>query len=258
LASSGSSSDDGGDLLRARQHRRNAVDERHAHDYQLKANLFVTMQEEIGTAKQMVRVSRDALTSELRWALLHCDNCLAWEEHELPSGRLALFATGADIVSWSWICQLVGARDDEHAFAAPLPARRVRFRSATQRSTASSGTRASRFDDAQLTALSNLCEPSSSAAANAVDSDAVLAPLRAAGDLPTQGRARARLRFVAPQHRLSPYHVQAGHIDAVVVPPPSPLPRAARRVCSSSRRRRRQPQEPGPQPSRLDARASAV
>jgi hypothetical protein len=131
------------------------VDERHAHDYQLKANLFVTMQEEIGTAKQMVRVSRDALTSELRWALLHCDNCLAWEEHELPSGRLALFATGADIVSWSWICQLVGARDDEHAFAAPLPARRVRFRSATQRSTASSGTRASRFDDAQLTALSN-------------------------------------------------------------------------------------------------------
>ena len=47
------------------------------------------------------------------------------------------------------------------------------------------------FDDAQLTALSNLCEPSSSAAANAVDSDAVLAPLKAAGDLPTQGRARA-------------------------------------------------------------------
>jgi hypothetical protein len=35
-----------------------------------------------------------------------------------------------------------------------------------------------------------LCEPSSSAAANAVDSDAVLAPLKAADDLPTQGRAR--------------------------------------------------------------------
>jgi hypothetical protein len=35
------------------------------------------------------------------------------------------------------------------------------------------------------------CEPSSSAAPNAVDSDAVLAPLKAAGDLPTQGRARA-------------------------------------------------------------------
>ena len=40
--------------------------------------------------------------------------------------------------------------------------------------------------DAQLTALSNLCEPSSSAAAHAVDCDAVLAPLKAAGDLPTQ------------------------------------------------------------------------
>jgi hypothetical protein len=55
---------------------------------QLKANLFVTMQEEIGTARRMVRVSRDALTSELLWALLQCgDNCLTWEEHELPSGR---------------------------------------------------------------------------------------------------------------------------------------------------------------------------
>jgi hypothetical protein len=41
--------------------------------------------------------------------------CLAWEEHELPSGRFARFAAGADIVSW--ICRLVGARDDEHAFA---------------------------------------------------------------------------------------------------------------------------------------------
>jgi hypothetical protein len=37
----------------------------------------------------------------------------------------------------------------------------------------------------------SLCEPSSSAAVNAVDSDAVLAPLKPAGDLPTQGRARA-------------------------------------------------------------------
>jgi hypothetical protein len=60
----------------------------------------------------------------------------------------------------------------------------------TPRSTASSGTREP-FDYAQLTALSNLCEPSSSAAANAVDSDAVLSPLKAAVDLPTQGRARA-------------------------------------------------------------------
>jgi hypothetical protein len=58
------------------------------------------MQEEIGTARRMVRVSRDALTSELLWALLQCgDNCLTWEEHELPSGRFARFATGADIVS---------------------------------------------------------------------------------------------------------------------------------------------------------------
>jgi hypothetical protein len=45
-------------------------------------------------------------------------------------------------------------------------------------------------------------------------------------------RAR-RLRFVAPQHRLSPHRVQAGHIDAAVVPPPSPLPRTARRLCSA-------------------------
>jgi hypothetical protein len=105
----------GGDLLRAQQHRRHAVDERHAHDYQLNANLFVTMQEEIGTARRMVRVSRDALMSELPWAVQCCDNCLAWEEYELPSGRFARLATGADIVLW--ICQLVGARDGEHAFA---------------------------------------------------------------------------------------------------------------------------------------------
>jgi hypothetical protein len=62
------------------------------------------------------------------------------------------------------------------------------------------------FDDAQLTALSNLCEPSSSAAANAVDIDAVLAPLKAVGDLLTQGaRAPAPFRrasapsFAAPR-----------------------------------------------------------
>jgi hypothetical protein len=48
------------------------------------------------------------------------------------------------------------------------------------------------FDDAQLTALSNLCEPSSSAAATPSTATAtVLAPLNAAGDLPTQRRARA-------------------------------------------------------------------
>jgi hypothetical protein len=60
-----------------------------------------------------------------------------------------------------------------------------------------------------------LCEPSSSAAANVFDSDAVLAPLKAARR-PADARTRARrLRFVAPQHRLS-HCVQAGHIDAVV------------------------------------------
>jgi hypothetical protein len=86
----------------------------------------------------------------------------------------------------------------------------------TPRSTASSGTRASRFDDAQLTALSNLCEESSWAAANAVDSDAVLAPLEGRRR-PADARTRARrLRFVAPQRRLSPHRVQAGHTDAVV------------------------------------------
>ncbi len=66
------------------------------------------------------------------------------------------------------------------------------------------------FDDAQLSALSNLCEPSNSAAANAVDSEAVLAPLKAAGELPTvQGRARAgsmssRLSGVFARGRAAP------------------------------------------------------
>ena len=53
-----------------------------------------------------------------------------------------------------------------------------------------------------------------------------LAPLKAA-DARTPAR---RLCFVAPQHRLSPHCVQAGHTDATVVPPPSPLPLAARRL----------------------------
>jgi hypothetical protein len=61
-----------------------------------------------------------------------------------------------------------------------------------------------------------LCEPSNTAAANAVDSDAVLAPLKAARR-PADARTRARrLRFVAPQHRLSPHRVHAVHTDAVV------------------------------------------
>ncbi len=89
----------------------------------------------------------------------------------------------------------------------PLPTRRVRFRAVTPRSTASSGTRASRFDDAQLTALSNLCEPSSSAAANAVDSDAVLAPLKAAAavvdNLKSQGRSRLASMPVRPQFNVT-------------------------------------------------------
>ncbi len=51
-------------------------------------------------------VSRDALIVRA---------ALRARQHELPSGRFARFATGADIVSW--ICELVGARDDERAFA---------------------------------------------------------------------------------------------------------------------------------------------
>jgi hypothetical protein len=87
------------------------------------------------------------------------------------------------------------------------------------------------FDDAQLTALSNLCEPCSSAAANAVDSDAVLTPLKAAGrpaDAGTRARALAPFRrasapsFAAP--RPSRSHRRRRR------PPSSPLPRAARRL----------------------------
>jgi hypothetical protein len=81
-------------------------------------NLFATMQEEIGTA-QLEWCACRAMRSRpsCSWALLQCgDNCPPWEEHELPSGRFARFATGAEIVSW--MCQLVGARDDEYAFAA--------------------------------------------------------------------------------------------------------------------------------------------
>ncbi len=72
------------------------------------------------------------------------------------------------------------------------------------------------FDDAQLTVLSNFCEPSSSAAAHAVDSDAVLSPLEGRRRPADAGTRARRLRFVAPQHRLSPHRVQAGYTDAVV------------------------------------------
>jgi hypothetical protein len=67
------------------------------------------MQEEIGTARRMVHVSRDALTSELLWA--------AAVRRQLPGvggaraaerPLCALRHRRRHIVSW--ICQLVGAR----------------------------------------------------------------------------------------------------------------------------------------------------
>ena len=110
------------------------------------------------------------------------------------------------------------------------------------------------FDDAQLTAL---CEPSSSVAANAVDSDAVLAPLR-----PPATCRRRDARGGSVSSCLSTVFRRTASKPATPTPSSSrrrlPLPRAARQVCSASRRRRRQPQEPGPQPSRLDPCASAV
>ncbi len=113
------------------------------------------------------------------------------------------------------------------------------------------------FDDAQLTALSNLCEPSSSAATNAVDSDAVLAPARR----PPATCRRKDARAPAPFRRAS-----APSFAAPRPSRPHPTPSSPAAVATAaggspsvpSRRRRRQPQEPGPQPSRLDARASAV
>ena len=72
-------------------------------------------------------------------------------------------------------------------------------------------------------------EPSSSAAANAVDCDAVLAPLKAAGDPPTQGRARGG----SVSSRLSTVCRRTTSKSATPTrrrPPPSPLPRAARRL----------------------------
>ncbi len=53
-------------------------------------------------------------------------------------------------------------------------------------------------------------------AANAVDSDAVLATAQGRRQPADAGTRARRLRFVAPQHRLSPHCVQAGHTDAVV------------------------------------------
>jgi hypothetical protein len=64
----------------------------------------------------------------------------------------------------------------------------------------------------------------------------VLAPLKAAGTADARTRAR-RLRFVAPQHCLSPHNVQAGHTDAVVARRRRHCP-GRLTVCSASRRRR--------------------
>jgi hypothetical protein len=85
----------------------------------------------------------------------------------------------------------------------------------------------------------------------------VLAPLKAADDLPTQGRARAGSVSSRISTVFSPHCVQAGHTDVVFARRRRHC-RGRLAVCSASRRRRRQPQEPGPQPPRLDARASAV
>jgi hypothetical protein len=105
------------------------------------------------------------------------------------------------------------------------------------------------FDDAQLTALSNLCEPSSSGGRQR-RRQRRRARSAQGRRRPADAGTRARqLRFVAPQHRVSPHRaVVARHRRHC---------RGRLAVCSASRRRR-QPQEPGPQPSRLDARASAV
>jgi hypothetical protein len=118
---------------------------------------------------------------------------------------------------------------------------------------ASSGTHASRLTT-RSTALSNLCEPSSSAAANAVDSDAVLAPLKAAGDLPTQGRARAG----SVSSRLSTVFRRTAYKPATPTPSsPAAVATAAGGSPSVPRDAAvRQPQEPGPQPFRFNALVS--
>jgi hypothetical protein len=72
------------------------------------------------------------------------------------------------------------------------------------------------FDDAQLTALSNALR------AEQLGGRQRRRQRRRARSAqgrrrPADARTRARrLRFVAPQHRLSPHRVQAGHTDAVV------------------------------------------
>jgi hypothetical protein len=93
LASSGSS-DDGGDLLHARSSTggmRSTSGTRTT--IQLKANLFATMQEEIGTARRMVRVSRDALTSELSLGRCCSTATTAWRGRSTSCRTAALRAS---------------------------------------------------------------------------------------------------------------------------------------------------------------------
>ncbi len=108
------------------------------------------------------------------------------------------------------------------------------------------------FDDAQLTALSN--------------------PLRAE-QLGGRQRRRQRRRARSAQGRpatcrrkdaRAPAPFRRASAPSFALRPSRPHRRRRRHcrgrlaVCSASRRRRRQPQEPRPQPSRLDARASCV
>ena len=122
-----------------------------------------------------------------------------------------------------------------------LPARRVRFR-ATPRLTASSGTRASRLTTRNSQRSRTLCEPSSSAAPT--PSTATPCSLRSR---PPATYRRMDARAGSVSSRLAVFH-------RTMSKPATPTPSSPRRLF----RRRRQPQEPGPQPSRLDARASAV
>jgi hypothetical protein len=108
------------------------------------------------------------------------------------------------------------------------------------------------FDDAQLTALSNpLRAEQLGGRQRRRQRRRARSRSTAAGDLPTQGRARAG----SVSSRLSTIFRRTAYKPATPMPP-SPLPRVARRLFrvtppSSTTSR-------GPQPSRLDARASAV
>jgi hypothetical protein len=119
------------------------------------------------------------------------------------------------------------------------------FSRRTPRSTASSGTRASRMTTSNSQRSRTLCEPSSSAAANAVDSDTVLArSLRSRP--PTQGRPLAD----SVSSRLSTVFRRTASKPVTPTPPSSRRRRHCRwrlAVCSASRR-----------PSSTTSRASAA